>query len=324
MAQLVEKLKKLRIPIIFRPFLFLLVAVGLFSALSPYFFTIQNFKALATSSAILMILSVGGALVILTGMVDLGLESVLAATTVVVTVLNIVYALPAWISITAALAMGIFVGLINGLLVTKLKIPSFIATLGMYWGMRGVALVISKGYPIASTSVKPPRPITFDWLAGKINGIPTMFIIALIVIIIAQIFVSNFKKGTEIYAIGGNEAAARTTGINVDSTKILVFIISGFLAALAGVLVAAWLRTGYAWTAQGFSLKAIAAIVLGGVPFVGGYGTLIGAGIGAIIIAMISDILVLLGVSPTYDYIAIAAVLIIAGLQTRRETGLVK
>ena len=149
-------------------------------------------------------------------------------------------------------------------------------------------------------------------------------IIALIVIIIAQIFVSNFKKGTEIFAIGGNEAAARNCGVNVDSTKILVFIISGFLAALAGVIMAAWIKLGYAWTAQGYSLKAIAAIVLGGVPFVGGYGTLVGAGIGAIIITMISGIMVLLGVSPMYDYIAIAAVLIIAGLQTRKETGFVK
>jgi len=308
----------------YRPYWFLLVVVGISTAIEPAFISMQNIRALAVASSLIMILAVAEALVVLTGMIDLGLEAVLASAGVIAAVLNIVYGMPAWISVSVPLVYGIIIGLINGLLVTKAGIPSFVTTLGMYWGLRGVALVISKGVPIQPASVTPSRPITFSGFAGNIFNFPVMMLIAIVVTVIFQIFVSNSKKGIDIYAIGGNETAARNCGIKTDSTKILVFIISGFLSALAGVMMTAWIRQGYAWTAQGYSLNAVAAIVLGGVAFTGGYGTIIGAAIGAVVVVIISNMITLTGISPMYNYIAIATVLIVAGLQVHKSKTFVK
>lgn len=151
----------------YRPYWFLLVVIGISTAIEPVFFSMQNMRALAIASSLIMILAVAEALVVLTGMIDLGLEAVLASAGVIAAVLNIIYGMPAWISVSVPLVYGIVVGLINGLLVTKAGIPSFVTTLGMYWGLRGVALVISNGIPISSTSVTPNRPITFSGFAGR-------------------------------------------------------------------------------------------------------------------------------------------------------------
>jgi ribose/xylose/arabinose/galactoside ABC-type transport system permease subunit len=167
--------------------------------------------------------------------------------------------------------------------------------------------------------------MSFSWVIGDVFGVPIMVVIAVVAGIIFQVYVSRFKRGTEIYAIGGNEAAAKNCGINVDRTKIAVFSISGFLGAVAGIIMTAWVNQAYAWTAQGYTLQTVAAVVLGGIAFTGGRGTITGVLLGSVIIAMISDIIVLLGVSPTYNYIAVAAVLILAGLQIRvRRGGFIK
>jgi ribose/xylose/arabinose/galactoside ABC-type transport system permease subunit len=178
-------------------------------------------------------------------------------------------------------------------------------------------MVLSGGFPISPTIVQPPRPFSFSGIVGSVFGFPIMVIIAIVIGVLLQLYVTQFKKGTDIYAVGGNEMAARNCGINVDLTKIFVFVISGLLGALAGIIMAAWVNQAYAWTAQGYTLQTIAAVVLGGIPFTGGYGTIIGVLVGSFVIAMISDIIVLVGISPMYNYIAVAVVLILAGLQVR-------
>jgi len=304
----------------FKPVLFLIIAVSIAGILSPYFLTIRNIRAILISAAPLMIIAVGEAMVVLTGMIDLSPESVLASSGVVIATLDIIMGIPVYLSIPITLAYGVIIGLANGFLVVRAKIPSFVVTLGMYWGLRGLAMVISGGYPISPSSVSPTKPLGFEFVAGNIGNIPIMVIIAIAIAMFFHVYISEFKIGRNIYAIGGNELAARNCGINADGTKIFVFVVSGLMGATAGIIMTAWINQAYAWTAQGFSLQAIAAVVLGGIPFIGGFGTIIGVMIGSFIIAMISDIIVLVGVSPLYNYIVVAIVLVLAGLQVRRGT----
>jgi len=317
MANFISKLSR---SVYFKPLLFLIIAVGIAGILSPYFLTVRNIRAILISAAPLMIVAVGEALVVLTGMIDLSLESVLASSGVIIATMDIMWQFPSFLSIILTLFYGGLIGFTNGILVVKAKIPSFVVTLGMYWGLRGLAMVISQGYPISPSSVSPSRPFTFQWISGNISNIPVMVIIALLISVFFHYYISEFKKGRDIYAVGGNEIAARNCGVNVDGVKIFVFVVSGILGATAGIIMTSWINQAYAWTAQGLSLQAVAAVVLGGIPFIGGFGTIIGVIIGSFIIAMISDLIVLLGISPLFNYIVTAIVLVLAGLQVRRGT----
>jgi ribose/xylose/arabinose/galactoside ABC-type transport system permease subunit len=306
-----------------KPFVFLVLAIIAAQIISPIFLSWENIRAVLISAAPLMLLAIGEALVVLTGMIDLGPEAVLASSGIILANFDIVNAYPTFISVTVTLLYGMAVGLVTGILVVKARIPSFVVTLGNYWGLRGLAMVLSGGFPISPTIVSPPRPFSFTGVIGSLFGFPIMVIIAIVIGVLFQIYITQFKKGIDIYAVGGNEVAARNCGINVEWTKIFVFIVSGLLGALAGIIMTAWVNQAYAWTAQGYTLQTIAAVVLGGIPFTGGYGTIIGVLIGSFVIAMISDIIVLVGISPMYNYIAVAIVLILAGLQVR-GTGFTK
>jgi len=303
-----------------KPILFLIIAIGVAGILSPYFLTVRNIRAILISAAPLMIVAVGEALVVLTGMIDLSLESVLASSGVIIATMDIMWRFPTALSILFTLLYGALIGFANGILVVKAKIPSFVVTLGMYWGLRGLAMVISQGYPISPSSVSPSRPFSFEWISGNVFNVPVMIIIAFGISIFFHYYISEFKKGRDIYAVGGNELAARNCGINVNKVKVFVFVVSGILGATAGIIMTSWINQAYAWTAQGLSLQAVAAVVLGGIPFIGGFGTIIGVIIGSFIIAMISDLIVLLGISPLFNYIVTAIVLVLAGLQVRRES----
>ena len=319
-AMMKQSLQKIRENVYFRPLLFLAISLVLGTLLSPSFLTIRNIRAILISAAPLMIVATGEAIVVLTGMIDLGVESLLASSGVLMATLDLAYRLPTFVSIPLVLLYGAVIGFVNGTLVARVRIPSFVATLGMYWGLRGLAMIISKGYPISPSSFSPTRPFSFTWIVANLRGFPVMVMIAIAVAVFFHYFALEFKKGREIYAVGGNEVAARNCGINVDSVKIFVFVVSGVLSAMAGIIMTAWIEQAYAWTAQGMSLQAVAAVVLGGIPFIGGFGTVIGVVIGSFIIAMISDLIVLLGISPFYSYVATAVVLVLAGLQVRRGT----
>lgn len=307
-----------------KPVLFLIISTVSCTIITPKFFSFANMEAILISVAPLMILAVAEALVILTGMIDLGIESIAASTGVLIAFLNIIMGMPTGLCIIIALLYGLLIGLFVGFIVTKARIPSFVTTLGIYWGLRGVGMLLGGGLPIGPSSVVPARPIGFSWIAGYLGKVPVMPLVAISILLIFHFYISQSQKGVHIYATGGNEIAARNRGVKVDSIKIFVFAMSGILAAVAGVMMAAWLNSGYAWSAQGYSLQAVAAVVLGGIPFTGGYGTIIGVGIGAIIINMISDIITLVGISPLYNYIATAAIMVIAGSQIKKSSEIVK
>lgn len=302
-----------------RPIVFIIIALIISGLIAPSFLTSRNLSALLVSSSFLVVLTVGEALVIITGMIDLGVESIMASGGMLVAFLTVIKHVPSGVAIPVTLAGGLFVGLVVGLLVTKGKIPSFIVTLGTYWGLKGVALLFNGGNYVSPNNGN----FSFSALAGHIFGIPSLVLIMLLVVALGQVILSYTPIGIWLKSVGSNEMSAKTVGLNIDRIKITTFMISGLLAAFAGILIAAWQGSMYPTTGAGYSLQAIAAVILGGVPFSGGRGSIVGAAIGALIIGLIDDVIVLMGLPSLYEYIFVALILIIAGLQAR-STGVVK
>lgn len=300
-----------------RPVVFLVLAVVLSGLVAPSFLRPSNLTALLVSSSFLIVTAVGEAFVVLMGMVDLGVQSVLASAGMLAAYLNVLAGLPALVAVPTALLYGVAVGGLVGLLVTRGRIASFIVTLGTYWGLTGVALLFNRGDNINPYSVTPPRQFGFLGFAGHLGPLPTLILISLAVVLVAEVIVSATPVGLWVKSVGSNEAAARVVGLNTDLLKTAAFMVSGGLAALAGVMITAWQDSIYPLTGQGYSLEAIAGVILGGIPFTGGRGTVLGAAIGALIIGLIDDLIVLLGLPALYEYIFVAVVLVIAGLQTR-------
>ena len=306
-----------------RPLVFVIIALIISGIIAPSFFTARNLIALLVSSSFLVVLAIGESVVVLLGMIDLGVESMMASGGMLVAYLAVFDRIPGPASVLIGLAYGALGGLLVGLLVTKGRIPSFIVTLSTYWGLKGVALLFNNGNYISPSSVTPLHPFGFEGLAAKTSGMPNLILITLGVIIGVQVMLSWTPMGTWIKSIGSNEAAARTVGLNTDRLKIMGFVVSGVLAVLAGVMITAWQGSIYPLSAEGYSLQAIASVILGGIPFTGGRGSVIGAALGALIIGLIDDLIVLLGLPSLYEYIFVALILVIAGLQARSK-GFVK
>ncbi|CAM5578431.1 Ribose import permease protein RbsC [Aquamicrobium terrae] len=300
-----------------RPAAFLFAASVIASLVAPPFLTMSNLAALLTSSSFLVVVAVGEAFVIMVGMIDLGVESMLAAAGMFVAWQTVFYAVPAPLAVAATLAAGAGIGVVAGLLVARGGIPSFIVTLAAYWGIRGVALLFNGGNYISPYAATPPRPFGFSGIAGTVAGFPVLILISLVIVVGAQLVMSFTPLGNWIRATGSNENAARAVGIRTDMVKVLVLAVSGFMAALAGIMITAWQDSIYPLTGQGDSLQAIAGVILGGIPFNGGRGTIVGAALGVLVIGVISDVIVLIGLPALYEYIFVAAILILAGLQAR-------
>ncbi|MHB8189630.1 MAG: ABC transporter permease [Ferrimicrobium sp.] len=300
-----------------RPIMFLVVTVVISSFLSQSFFTIANARSLLIASSFLVVITVGEAFVIMMGMIDLGVESVLAASGMLVAFFTIYQRMPAIPAVLLTLIIGVLIGVVVGLLVTKGRIPSFIVTLGSYWGFEGVALLINNGSYISPYSFTPTRPLGFGGIAGSIFGLPILILVSFGVVVLGQLLLSVTPLGTWIKSVGSNETSARVVGLNTVRLKMLVFAISGLLAAFAGIMMTAWAQSIYPNSGTGLSLEAIAAVILGGIPFTGGRGTIVGAAIGAIVIGIVNDLIVLLGLPALWEYIFVALVLIVAGLQAR-------
>ena len=300
-----------------RPLIFLFV-IGLAASLaSGSFLTVRNITALLTSSSFLVVASVGEAFVVMVGMIDLGVESLLAASGMVVAWLYVMNDVPGPVALIATLAGGALVGAAVGVLVARGRIPSFIATLGTYWGLRGVALLFNGGNYISPDTVNPPREFSFAWISGTFYGVPVLILIALLVVLLGQGLMSLTPAGAWIMATGSNESAARAVGLRTGAVKLAVLALSGFAAAMAGIMITTWQDSVYPLTGQGYSLEAIAAVILGGIPFTGGRGTIVGAAIGALVIGVINDVIVLIGLPALYEYIFVACILVLAGLQAR-------
>ncbi len=229
-----------------------LILIGLAASVSSSsFLTVRNISALLTSSSFLVVASVGEAFVVMVGMIDLGVESVLAASGMLLAWLFVIQGVPGGAAILITLAAGTLSGRLVGFLVARGRIPSFIVTLGTYWGLRGVALLFNGGNYISPDTANPPREFSFDWIAGTVDGMPTLIIIALLVVLIAQGVISLTPAGAWIKATGSNEDAARAVGLRTGQVKLAVLAVSGFAAAMAGIMITSWQELGLSFDRPG-------------------------------------------------------------------------
>ena len=286
-----------------------LVAVMMMVALSfasPYFMTLGNMTNLMKQVSIVAILAAGQAVVIVSGGIDLSVGSILALSAVTIGWL-IENGVDPRIATCAGLAMGTFAGWVNGMVITRGNIPPFIATLGMLGIARGMALVITKG-----VSYQVLEPLFLFIGNSKLIGLPIPLFFVLFVFAAVMIMMHMTVFGRHVYAIGGDERVARLEGIPVDLQKVKIYTLSGFLAAVAAVVMVGRLAATPPSVAQGIELQAIAAVIIGGVSFVGGRGLVITALVGAFIMAMITNGLNILGISSFYQQVLIGTVIIVA------------
>ncbi|WP_220182093.1 ABC transporter permease [Bacillus taeanensis] len=285
--------------------LFLLIA--LMSVLTPYFLTFPNMINIVRQMSIIGIIAIGVTPIIITKGIDLSSGSLIALVSVVVAGFAHPGDYPILVPIAMALGVGLLVGLINGTLIAKGLLAPFIATLGMMTAARGAAMLISDGRPIGNLS----DPFKFIG-QGAILGVPVPIIIFALVGIVTWVLLNKTKIGKYIYAIGGNEQAAVTAGINVKKVLIMVYAYAGLLGGLAGMILTSRIASGQPQAGLMFELDAIAAAVIGGTSLFGGIGTVGGTIIGALIIGVMNNGLDLLSVNSYWQQIVKGAIIVAA------------
>ncbi|MGI6153972.1 MAG: ABC transporter permease [Christensenellaceae bacterium] len=295
----------------FSVLLALIVLMLVFGLVNNAFFSGDNIMNIFYQAAINGIVAVGMTFVIITGGIDLSVGSVAAVSVVVIGLTKSIAGeyTPASgiISIIFALGIGCLLGAVNGIAITKGKLPPFIATLGMMSIARGMALVLTGGRPIGDL---PPLVRTLG--SAKIGGLYVAIIVMIIVFVVAFWGLKYTWQGRSTYAIGGNKEASRLSGINVNKTVLITYIISGFCAGLAAVLMGGKLNSANPTSGTEYEMDAIAASVIGGVSMSGGEGGVIGTFIGAVLISTLRNGLNILGVSSYWQQIVIGAVIIFA------------
>lgn len=276
------------------------------SFISDVFFTKVNIMNVLRSASLIALTATGMVCILLVGEIDLSVGSVQGFIGVlVVTVLNLSNSF--FIAILVSLTVGALIGLVNGLLVTKAKISSFITTLGTMAILRGVAYVSTGG-----VSLQPKMEDFFAFGAGYLFGIPTPLVVVVIILIIMAFVLNKTVFGRYLYSVGDNASASTLSGINVSKIKIITYIIAGILTSLTAVILSSRLNSGQPNAGIGFEFEVIAAIVLGGVSMEGGKGSLIGAMIGVLILSVLKNILTLANVSSFYQEIARGVVILLA------------
>jgi inositol transport system permease protein len=276
----------------------LVVLCLVLAAVQPGFLTVPNLINVVRQISINGILAVGVTFVLLTGGLDLSLGSLVALTGVAAACFAHPDQYPVILPVLIGVLVGAACGAANGVVVTKGKVAPFIVTLGMMTVARGLALVISAGKPVSNLSRE------FTALAGNVGGVPIPVLILALISVVAYVFLKNFRLGRYVYAVGGNETAARASGVNVQAVKLFAYTMSGALAGLAGVVLAARITTGQPNAGVGYELDAIAAVVIGGTSLSGGVGSVGGTLLGALLMGVINNGLDLMNVSSYYQQIA--------------------
>jgi ribose transport system permease protein len=289
----------------------LFVLCAIMAIFAPHFLTFLNVINVARQVSINAILAAGMTFVILTGGIDLSVGSGLAVAGVIAVWLA-TKGVPDVLSVLAGIATGGLCGALNGVLIAKFKLSPFIVTLGALTYLRGLAYVTTGAYPLIKSD------LGFGFLGeGSVGFLPWPVIIAVAVFIVGYIVLKRTVFGRRVYAIGGNEQAARLSGINVDRALIWVYTISGICTGIAGIIFAARLLSAQPTGGDGYELDAIAAVILGGTSFTGGIGSIGGTAIGALIIGVLNNGLVLMDVPFFYQLIIKGAVIIAAVMLDR-------
>ncbi|HEV7956753.1 MAG TPA: ABC transporter permease [Marisediminicola sp.] len=284
-----------------------IVAIVIFSVLSPVFLSPENFVNIGRQTATVTIVAIGMTLIIGTGEIDLSVGATLGLASMV-TALFLRDISDNWaLGALAGLLTGAIVGCLNGVLTTRAKIPSFLVTLGMLSVAGGLAMTVT-----GTKAVVVTNPDLFQFFGGQVLGIPSQIIWTLAALAIG-IYLLHFSTfGRKIHAVGGNVTAARYSGINTGRVKLIAFVLTGVLAGLAGVVLTAQAQAARPTFGTGIELDVIAAVILGGTSLFGGRGTMYGTLVGSLLIGVLNNGLVLLGVAPTIQTMIKGAIIIVA------------
>jgi len=332
--------------------LFLIALIIFFSITGQGFLNLFNFQTIGADMSLVLIMALGQTFVILSGGIDLSVGFVMGMASVAAALVMssmgnseplIVVVLA---GAAAGLGVGLIPGLVNGLIIARLRVPSFIVTLGMYGIARGAGFILSGGQPVSIQTngigqigngyllyLLPGGRFSFFQLPANLQGVrasqivellPFPLILLIIVVLICAWLLSQTRFGRHTYAIGGSEEAARRAGIPVARHTILIYMLSALLASLAGVLYTMRFSNGAADVGDPLLIDSIAAVIIGGASLFGGEGTIIGTLIGALIISIIQNGLIFLGIDPFWQFIAVGTVIILAVLVDQAKKQLVE
>lgn len=287
----------------------LLVMVVLMSILSPSFFTTGNLLNILRQAAPIFIIGAGQTVVILARGIDLSMDSVASLTSVVTATLMVDNKLPFYVAIPIGLGLGALLGLINGVIITKIKLPAFVATFGTWLLFKGLTVLWIDGRVISGFS----EGFTFLG-SGRWFGFPVIILIAALIYVVLRVLLRHTTFGRKIYAIGANPEASRVSGIKIDRILIIAFVVSAMMATFGSQLYISRIASAKSDFGEGFTLDAIAATLIGGTSFDGGVGTIEGTVIGALIILLLRNAMNLLGVDTNWQGLATGLVIILAVL----------
>lgn len=308
-----------------RAFFALIAIIVLFSSLSPNYFALDNFLTMASHVAIYGILAIGMLLVVINGGIDLSVGSTLGLSGVVagffmqgvtLNAFGVVLYPAVWVVVVLCCVLGAVIGLVNGILIARFKVPAFVATLGVMYVVRGFALLMTNGLTYNNLGGEAKLGNTgFDWLGfDRLFHVPVGVVILAVIALLASIALNRSAFGRWLYASGGNARAAELSGVPVKSVLIGVYMLSGMCAAIAGLILSSQLTSAGPTAGTTYELTAIAAVVIGGASLMGGTGNIRGTLLGAFVIGFLSDGLVIIGISSYWQTVFTGAVIVLAVL----------
>ena len=282
--------------------MFIIACIG-----SPYFLNVYNIQSLLRDLAIIGMIGIAQSLLLLVGELDLSVGKIATLCGILSGMLMIYTKINPWVALICGLIFGIFFGLLNGLIITKLRLNSMVATIGMQGVYGGINLVLTKGKAITGI----PEQIQFLG-KGSLGIVPMPFIFCIIVLVLVLFLVKKTKTGRYIYAIGNSREAATILGIKVDQIRVFIYVVVGLISSLAGLLYVCRLGSAQSTLGESWPMNSIAASVIGGVSLNGGIGNPAGALIGAAIISIISNMIVLFGVNAYWQQAVSGIVVVLA------------
>jgi len=294
----------------------LIALILVFTVLKPdAFMTQDNIIGILQSTTVIGVLAIASTFIIITSGIDLSVGVLMTFCAVMAGVFMVNLGMPMPLGVVCALGMGAMSGCVSGLAITKLKVPPFIATLGMMMLLKGLSLLITQTRPIYFSDVEGFDQISLGSLIGDVfpslpipNGVLILFVVA----IISAVVLNKTALGRYTFALGSNEEAVRLSGVNVDRWKVIIYTFAGGICGISGLLIASRLNSAQPALGQGYELDAIAAVVIGGTSLFGGRGSILGMIFGALIVGLFSLALRLLGTDPQYTYMMIGVLIILA------------
>lgn len=293
----------------------LILLFVVFSIASPYFFTFDNVIGIFLATAVNGLLALGVTFIIITGGIDLSIGTAMTLSSVMAGVFITFWGLPVPLGILAGLTTGMLCGLVNGLIIAKLRMPPFVATLGTMYVAKGLSLVISGLRPIYFDATPAYRMLSMGSIVGAIIpglDIPNAVLILFGAAIVASLLLTKTVLGRYTFAMGSNEEATRLSGVNTGTWKIAVYVLGGLFAGLAGIMVSSRINSAQPSLGQGYEMDAIAAAVIGGTSLSGGEGTILGTVIGAFIISTLNNGLRILSVPQEWQIVVTGVILVLA------------